>query len=278
MNGANTTMFENIFKPTMADYFSVFLSHNSINKKYGGIIRELLVNVGISDSQIIYTSHVRNKIPAGENIYEYLSNRLQKSTVVLFLLSDEYFESSSCLNEMGASWIMKNDYYLFFVPGFDQKSNKFLNCCINSNKMGIVLNGDEKCRQGLLEFTRSILDARRNNIDSDIIFDEVEKSCEKLRNITPIDSLYTTKIVEIKKQNNFIFCRLDTLLPTGEPYHTDETHWVQLSTDFVPIADSFSIGNRISFKVKNITAFEKEKYGTKNFRNIYVYRDSVRII
>lgn len=271
-------MFEKLINPIFRNSQSVFLSHNSIDKFYGNVLRKLMISSGISNSSLIYTSHEKNKIPVGENIYNYLSTRIEKSNIVMFLLSEEYFKSVVCLNEMGASWVSKNTYYVFFVPGFDKNSQQFLDCCINQNAMGIILNGDKNCRQGLLEFIKDISKQMKFELDLEILYDEVEKSCTDFRNLTPANSTYVASILDIRQFKEYKFCKLDILIPTGERYHEQESHWLQLNYSFIPIAEKLNVGSRVKFKVKDITSFEQEKYGNYNFRNIYIYQDSINLL
>lgn len=269
-------LFQSIFKSQRNQ--SIFLSHNSIDKQYGNILRELMVSIGISNSDIVYTSHERNKIPVGKNIYGYLGERIERSNTVLFLLSEEYFKSVVCLNEMGASWVTKSEYYMFFVPGFDQSSKDFMDCCINQSEMGVVLNGDNNCRQGLREFVTEIALKMKLNVPIEVLYDEVEKSCDLLRKLKPTNSVYVASIMDVIKYSDYIFCKIDILIPTGERFHAEESHWLQLYYKFIPIAHDIDVGVKVKFKVKSVTDFETQKYGNHNFRNIYVYPDFINII
>jgi hypothetical protein len=70
---------------------SLFLSHNSVDKQYGNVLRNLIVSIGVTNSDIVYTSHEKNKIPVGENIYDYLGNGIEKSNIIFkqgYLLGD----------------------------------------------------------------------------------------------------------------------------------------------------------------------------------------------
>ena len=257
---------------------SLFLSHNSVDKQYGNVLRNLIVSIGVTNSDIVYTSHEKNKIPVGENIYDYLGNGIEKSNIVLFLLSEEYFKSVVCLNEMGASWVTKNEYYLFFVPGFDRNSREFMDSCINQKKMGITLNGDNNCRQGLREFVKELSSKMKLDVPETTLYDEVESCCDSLRKSNPSSSTYVATITDVIKYTDYIFCKIDILIPIGEIFHEDESHWLQLYYNFIPIAQEINIGERVKFKVKSVTNFETEKYGNHNFRNVYVYPDSINII
>lgn len=269
-------MFHNIFNPQKNQ--SIFLSHNSIDKQYGNVLRKLMISIGIPNSSIVYTSHEKNKVPVGKNIYGYLVDRIERSNIVLFLLSEEYFKSVVCLNEMGASWVTRNESYMFFVPGFDQSSKAFMDCCINQSEMGVVLNGDKSCRQGLREFVTELSIKMKLDVSIDTLYDKVEKTCDLLSKLTPTSSVYVASVTEMIKYSNFVFCKIDILIPTGERFHEGESHWLQLYYKSIPIAKDLDIGIRIRFKVKSITDFEIQKFGNHNFRNVYVYPDSINII
>lgn len=134
----------------------IFISHNSKDKKYGDALCEFITGLGVNKEQLIYTSDPLHKIPLDDNIFEYLKNKINNKIFMMFLLSNDYFKSSACLNEMGAAWIVNSDYSCLFVPTFDFNNTNFNNCCIDSNKMGISLNGDENCETGMIELKNKI--------------------------------------------------------------------------------------------------------------------------
>lgn len=100
----------------------IFISHASANKEYTDLLVELLHDMGIpksENSKIIYSSKDGYGIPLGENIYEYLKDKLRGDVIVLFVLSDEYYESPACLNEMGATWIEAKEHYTLLLPNYE---------------------------------------------------------------------------------------------------------------------------------------------------------------
>ena len=257
---------------------NLFLSHNSKDKKYGDILRELLIGIGLRNDKLIYTSNENNGVPFGKNIYNYLQERLNDKTIVLFLLSSEYFSSVVCLNELGATWVKKHEYYNFYIPGFNLKDNNFLNSCIDNNSIGIFLNGDSQCRVGLKRFIDSIIHNFELNCDDYRLNKELDEACRKFRNISVLKKAFTTKIVEVDQKRNYTFCRLDALLPTEEDFHEGESHWLQLSREYnKDIIEKVEKGKSITFVPNKITNFYEEAYGEKNFRNIYADLDGIKI-
>nr|WP_187307761.1 hypothetical protein [Ruminococcus sp. AF46-10NS] len=47
------------------------------------------------------------------------------------MLSDNYYSSVACLNEMGATWVLKKEYRSILLPGLIQK----IEGAINPNKI-----------------------------------------------------------------------------------------------------------------------------------------------
>lgn len=68
----------------------------------------------------------------------------------LFFLSDNYYSSPVCLNEMGAAWARKADSLNFLLVDFDFSD---MHGVVNQNKMGIKLGTcDEMSKVSLNKF------------------------------------------------------------------------------------------------------------------------------
>lgn len=149
---------------------AIFLSHKSDDKKYGDALRNFIIGLGVSDQQLIYSSHPLNKIPLGENIFDYLRNHINSKVFMIILWSDKYLESPACLNEMGAAWVVQADYTNLYVPDFHFGNPKYHQCAVDTRKMGAILNGDSHCKESLIELKDKILaffnlpnDEKKNN-------------------------------------------------------------------------------------------------------------------
>ena len=134
----------------------IFLSHSSYDKKYGDALRALLIGLGLKNSQLVYTSYPANKIPVGENIFDYLRENIGSNVFVIVLLSNKYLESVACLNEMGAAWVVKSDYLCFYTPDFDFSNPKYSQCALDVRKMGAILKPNSNCRTSMIEFKNII--------------------------------------------------------------------------------------------------------------------------
>ncbi len=119
----------------------IFISHRSADKKYGDLIRNFINKLGVENSDIIYTSHPLNKIPLNQNIYNYIRKNINNEIIGIFVLTNDYFSSSICMNELGACWLTDGEKISVFTPEFDFRNTNYADSCIDKNQMGIVLSG-----------------------------------------------------------------------------------------------------------------------------------------
>jgi hypothetical protein len=108
-------------------------------------------------------------IDEGCDIYETLRSKFQQYNIyVVFLLSDNYYQSPACLNEMGAAWVLKTDYSTVLLPGFEIPSIKG---AINPKRMAIIIN-DKHVRNTLNKFKERIMEVfNLEDVDDDIVWE-----------------------------------------------------------------------------------------------------------
>lgn len=122
----------------------IFISHSSKDADYGNALVSLLIGVGISGDQIIFTSNDAYGIPIGQNIFDWLKNRITEKPYIIYLLSPEYYKSVACLNEMGAAWVIENKHTMIFTPSFKLDSYEFQNGAIDPREKGFYINNHDK--------------------------------------------------------------------------------------------------------------------------------------
>ena len=115
-------------------------------------------------------------IPLNQDIYEYLSSLFSENELyVIFVLSSNYYGSPACLNEMGAAWVLKNEYTSILLPKFEYQE---IDGAVNPNKIGMKLDDDDellKKRLGELKdiisekFSISVSDMRWEKKRNDFI-------------------------------------------------------------------------------------------------------------
>jgi hypothetical protein len=118
----------------------IFISHATLDKYYVSKLVGLLENIGLNEQQIFCSSETGYDIPLDEDIYEYLKQQFQNHDLhVIFILSDNYYNSVACMNEMGAAWILQNRYTTVLLPGFEFKEIKG---AINPRQIGLKLDNE----------------------------------------------------------------------------------------------------------------------------------------
>ena len=125
----------------------LFISHSSANENIATNLVQLLRTLGFNNKNLFCSSVPGYDIKEGEDIYDTLASKFQDYNIfVIFLLSSEYYQSAACLNEMGATWVLKDNYSTIVCPGFSIPEIKG---AINPCKMAVVL-GDYKRVNGKL--------------------------------------------------------------------------------------------------------------------------------
>lgn len=120
----------------------VFISHSSKDKEYVTALIELLEGIGLTEEDIFCSSIPEYGIPLNCNIYDYLANEFQTNNlIVLYILSDHYYDSAACLNEMGAAWVLKKTYTSILLPEFNYQE---IEGAIDPCKIGIKLDADQE--------------------------------------------------------------------------------------------------------------------------------------
>ena len=80
----------------------LFISHAEKDSKVVEKFVDLLYDMGVPEKSMFCSSISEIGVPIREDIYEYLRNLLDSVHVIpIFMLSDNYYASAACLNEMG---------------------------------------------------------------------------------------------------------------------------------------------------------------------------------
>lgn len=135
----------------------VFISHASNDKLFVESFVNLLEDIGLSETEIVCSSIPGYGIPLGKDIYDWLSEQFQNYDLhIIFVLSENYYSSIACLNEMGAAWVLKQKYDTVLLPNFDFPQIKG---AINPQQIGIKLDSDcTELNQRLNELKDSLIE------------------------------------------------------------------------------------------------------------------------
>lgn len=98
----------------------LFISHSSLDIEYVTLLVKILEDIGFRSKSLLFCSSLSGyHIPNGKHIYDFLKKQFDKELHVIFLLSENYYNSTACLNEMGAAWVKSIDYTAILTPEFN---------------------------------------------------------------------------------------------------------------------------------------------------------------
>lgn len=133
----------------------MFISHSSADLKYVEPFVELLADIGMTNDNLLCSSVPDYAIPLNQDIYDYLASLFRECKLyVIFALSDNYYSSPACMNEMGAAWVLKNEYTSILLPKFEYKEIKG---AVNPNKIGMKLDDDDELLKKRLGELKNII-------------------------------------------------------------------------------------------------------------------------
>lgn len=118
----------------------IFISHSSLDKEYVTCLVDFLESIGLTQEQLFCSSVPGYGIPLDEDIYDYLKRQFKEHNLhVILVLSNNYYQSVACMNEMGAAWVLQNKYTTILLPGFEFKA---IQGAINPRQIGLKLDSD----------------------------------------------------------------------------------------------------------------------------------------
>ncbi|WP_258101689.1 toll/interleukin-1 receptor domain-containing protein [Marinoscillum pacificum] len=177
----------------------IFISHSSKNKDYGNIIVELLRSLGVKESEIIFTSNVAYGIPIGQNIFNWLKSQIENKPYVIYLLSEQYYKSVACLNEMGAAWIIENNHAAIFTPDFNLNSKEFQTGALDPREIGFYINDEDRINSWIQQLSM-FFDITTNNI---LISQSIKKFLANISSFTEdTSSVPITEVINMEQIND----------------------------------------------------------------------------
>ena len=94
----------------------IFISHASKDKDIVEDLIDLLELIGVESHQIFCSSFEGYGIPLGENFLETIKAQLTNDSLVLFVLTENFYQSAVCMCEMGAAWVLSKKHIPIVVP------------------------------------------------------------------------------------------------------------------------------------------------------------------
>lgn len=83
---------------------NIFISHSSENKEIVLQLSAYIERLGVKPERIFCSSIVSQGVKNGEKLGTSISNAINESKILIFLLSHDFINSSYCMQELGAGW------------------------------------------------------------------------------------------------------------------------------------------------------------------------------
>lgn len=250
---------------------AIFISHSSKDIRYVEAIVDLLEKIGLRETQIFCSSFPEYGIPLGENIFDYLKSQFNLlDLTVLFVLSDNYYKSEICLNEMGAAWVLKQKAFPIILPEFSVEQMKG----VISGSKALLLGSDEK-------YLKSDLDNLKKYIENNFSLEKIasndwekisQEFCVKKKEIIEHICIgeITSEFTNVKGTFYLLKEKLPLDIIQSEHYVVNESHWLADWSD--NNREVFLNNSTIKFKVTKVEQPDTYYHNGKkieNARNIY---------
>lgn len=138
-------MYERIVASVNADSsvkpVKIFISHSSRDLAFVQPLVELFEHIGLNTETMFCSSVPGYNVPLDYNIFDYMKEQFYNYDLrVIFVLSENYYRSPACLNEMGAAWVLQHRYTSVLLPGFDFSGSKGV---LDQMRILIALNSEK---------------------------------------------------------------------------------------------------------------------------------------
>jgi len=167
-------------------YNKLFISHAKEDEAIVSEMINLLEAMGLTPSQIFCSSIEGYGVPLGKDFLDTLKKEISNNVLVLFILTNNFYESHFCLCEMGASWVLTNEQIPIIVPPFTFEG---IEGVLPKNTQGLPINNKLKInslREKIIETfnlpqqTMSIWERKRDQ-SIDIINNLIAESSKRLQ-------------------------------------------------------------------------------------------------
>lgn len=146
----------------------VFISHSQNDIKIVEKFVDLLNRIGLDRNTLFCSSVPGFNIKQGSgDIFDFLRSEFDNNNLfVVFMLSKNYYSSVACLNEMGATWVLKNQYQTILLPGFEYKD---IQGAINPRDISFKLDDKYNRNTAIGEFKNNIVNfLQMDSVDSSL--------------------------------------------------------------------------------------------------------------
>lgn len=238
----------------------IFISHSTNDKEYVGLLIQLLNNIGIpKDKKFIFCSSYEGyNIPIDEKIYDFIEKEFNKNIWVIFMLSNNYYNSVPCLNEMGATWVTKKEYTSILLPDFGFQQ---MNGAIDATKIAFYISDIEKINT----FKNKVIETfSLNSIDENIWARDRDSFLAQVKTLEERDmknnQFIKTQVKKVRRvDSDYIEVELRLINDTNSPIEFTQLILTLIDED----------KNKYTFNLCDIESINKLVYGQEKRREVF---------
>jgi hypothetical protein len=134
----------------------IFISHKSEDEAFvKALVKLLRLYIGSETEKIFCSSVPTYKIGIGKEIFPEIKSQFEGNDIFMIIVhSPRYYQSSVCLNEMGAAWIQDTECYSFLTADCEYDNLKGV---IDRKYISIKVNAKD-AKDRMNEFMGKVLD------------------------------------------------------------------------------------------------------------------------
>lgn len=117
----------------------IFISHSSGDKEIVQELISLIEGIGVSSDNIFCSSFDGYGIKLGSNWLDAIRQELTEETLVLFVLTTNFYNSNMCQCELGAVWANTLNHIPILVPPLTFNDLEY----ILRNQQSMTINNEE---------------------------------------------------------------------------------------------------------------------------------------
>lgn len=104
----------------------VFISHSSKDVNLVNHLNSLLTSLGIKSEDIFCSSLEGQGVKNGLRISDEIQKNMKKSSLIIYVITQNFLKSTYCTNELGAGWILNDEKQLFILKAEDVKNEELI--------------------------------------------------------------------------------------------------------------------------------------------------------
>ena len=113
----------------------LFISHAAADIGFVEKVVDILKVIGVQREFIFCSSFEGYGVGLGENFLERIKNEIDEDVLMVYILSNEYYDNAKRICEMGATWVKTNHHIPILIPPFDYNDMGRIIPAINGMKI-----------------------------------------------------------------------------------------------------------------------------------------------